>query len=71
MRAVVYGNHIDHVVAREGGESLEVDQVHRDTLWGEAKGHTLTVVDKVVGNVRGLTVMDVGGSPAASIVADV
>ena len=58
-------------MAREGGRSVEADQVHRDKLWSAAEGHTLTVVDEVVSDVRGLTIADLGGNTAMSIVTDV
>ena len=41
-----------HVVAHEGGGSVEADQVYRDKLWGAAEEHALTVIDKVVRNVE-------------------
>ena len=48
-----------------------MDQVHWDKLGSAAEGHASTVIDEVVKNVRGLTVVDVGGITAVSIVADV
>ena len=52
VRMVVSGDHIDHFVVREGGKSVEADQVHQDKLQSVAVGHALTVVDKVVRSVR-------------------
>ena len=49
---IVSGDHIDHLVVREGGKSVEADQVHQDKLQSVAMGHALTVVDKVVRSVR-------------------
>ena len=71
VRAVVSGDHIDHVVAREGEGSVEADQIHRDKLWRVTDIDALTVVDKVVSYVRGLIVMEVGNSTVVSIAEDV
>ena len=67
VRAGLNGDHIDHKVAREDGGSVEADQVHRNRMWSVAEGHALTVVDEVVSNIRGLTVVDVGSSAAVSV----
>ena len=69
--AVVSDNHIHHIVAGECGGSVKADQVHRDQLWGEVKGHAWAVVYKVIGSVRGLTAVDIRGSAVASVIESV
>ena len=68
---VVSGNHIHHIVAGECGRSVKADQVHRDQLWGEVKGHAWAVVYKVIGSVRGLTAVDIRGSAVTSVIENV
>ena len=64
------GDRADHVEAREGGGSVEADQIHRDKLWSAADGHVLIVVGEVVRSARGFIVADGGGSTGVSIVTD-
>ena len=58
-------------MVREGGRSFKVDQVHWDKLWCVIEGHALTVVNEVVSNVLGVTVVEVDSSTAVGIVTDV
>ena len=65
------GNHIDYVVAGEGGGSVKAYQVHRNKLRGAIKGQIWTVVYKGINNVWGPTVADISVSTVASVVIDV
>ena len=65
---VVGGNHIDYVVAREEGGSVEVDQLYRYKLWDVAEGDASTVKYEVVSKVRGLIAADIGGNAAVNVV---
>ena len=53
-----------------GARSVEADQGYRDKLWSVADKYVLPVVEKVVNNVRGLTVTEVGSSVAVGISTD-
>ena len=45
------GDYIDHVVARDGGGSVEANQVLQDKLWSVVWGHASTVADEMLSNV--------------------
>ena len=69
--AVVGGKYIRHIMAGKCGRSVKTHQVHRDQMWRGVERHAWTVVQKVMGSLRGLTAADVRGSAVVSVVKSV